>query len=202
MSTKLTKDILSQFKPIETLNSDALNDVVNKVELKEFFKGDNIFRKGDRNHKHLYLYKGNVELEASDGTISVIKSGKPESFNALSHVIPRTSNAKAKSSVEIIELDSDLLDIMLAWDQTGSFSVEELGVNIDEEDDSDWMTRILQTEVFHRIPPANIQAVFASMEDMPVKIGDIIVKQDEDGDYFYIVKWNISTKIKNFKNLG
>ncbi|HEY9052220.1 MAG TPA: cyclic nucleotide-binding domain-containing protein, partial [Gammaproteobacteria bacterium] len=65
--------------------------------------------------------------------------------------------------------------------------VTEFGVSNGNGDD-DWMTRILQTEAFHRIPPANIQAIFMRMESVPVKAGDHIIEQGEDGDYFYIIK--------------
>ena len=30
----------------------------------------------------------------------------------------------------------------------------------EEQDSDDWMTTLLQTKAFHRIPPANIQAIF------------------------------------------
>jgi len=74
---------------------------------------------------------------------------------------------------------------MLAWEQTGSFQVEELSAG---DEDDDWMSRILQTEAFRRIPPANIQAIFSSLEDMNVNAGDSIIQQGEPGDYFYIIK--------------
>ena len=80
-------------------------------------------------------------------------------------------------------VDSDLLDMMLTWDQNSSVQVEEVGA-----DSEDWMTRLLSSEAFRRIPPANIQAIFTSLEDIDVKPGDAIIKQDEPGDYFYIIK--------------
>ncbi|HLW74460.1 MAG TPA: cyclic nucleotide-binding domain-containing protein [Gammaproteobacteria bacterium] len=49
------------------------------------------------------------------------------------------------------------------------------------------MTTILQTKAFHRIPPANIQAVLMRMENIARKAGDVVIKQGDEGDYFYIV---------------
>jgi len=49
-------------------------------------------------------------------------------------------------------MDSDFLDAMLTLDQTGCYEVRGL---LDDSTD-DWMTALLQSEVFHRIPPANI----------------------------------------------
>jgi len=50
------------------------------------------------------------------------------------------------------------------------------------------MTRILQSKAFMQLPPANIQAMFMRMQEVPVKAGDAVIKQGEDGDYYYIIK--------------
>jgi len=106
----------------------------------------------------------------------------------VAHSFPRSVSARAKTPVDIIRVNSDMLDIMLTWDQTGSYSVESLEESDDDDDSTDWMTRILHTRAFHRIPPANIQAMFMRMEMMNYKPGDIVIKQDDPGDYFYIIK--------------
>jgi rhodanese-related sulfurtransferase len=49
------------------------------------------------------------------------------------------------------------------------------------------MTTLLQTKAFHRIPPANIQAIFMRMEQVNYRAGDLILKQGDDGDYFYVI---------------
>ena len=75
---------------------------------------------------------------------------------------------------------------MLTWDQTGSYVVSELqssGANADD----DWMTMLLQTEAFRRIPPANIQAIFIRMQQVNLKARDLVIKQGDEGDYFYAI---------------
>jgi rhodanese-related sulfurtransferase len=58
-----------------------------------------------------------------------------------------------------------------------------------EEDLSgDWMTMMLRSEIFHRIPPSNIQQVFMRMEAVPVQAKETIIRQGEDGDYYYFIK--------------
>jgi len=85
-----------------------------------------------------------------------------------------------------VRVDSDLLDLMLTWDQTGSYDVVELD-DEDEEEGGDWMTKLLQTKAFHRIPPANLQTMFMTMEAVAFNSGDTVIKQGEEGDYFYII---------------
>ena len=57
----------------------------------------------------------------------------------------------------------------------------------DEDDDQDWMTTLLQTAAFHRIPPANIQAIFIRMQQINFKAGDVVIKQGDEGDFFYAI---------------
>jgi len=77
---------------------------------------------------------------------------------------------------------------MLTWDQTGSYEVNELrGVGEEGPSSDDWMTNLLQTKAFHRIPPANIQAIFMRMQRVDYKPGDVVIKQGDEGDYFYVI---------------
>ncbi len=56
-----------------------------------------------------------------------------------------------------------------------------------EDTGDDWMTMLLQTKAFHKIPPANIQAIFMRMQQINYKSGDVILKQGAEGDYFYVL---------------
>jgi rhodanese-related sulfurtransferase len=184
MSTKITTKDLSNYHPLDTLNAESLREICNKLTIAEINKGDNIFIRGDAKADHIFLHEGIVELVENGKVIKTLAAGTKDTKTALAHIIPRNFSAVAKSNVVVFMIDSDLLDMMLTWDQTGSFQVEDLNV----EQNDDWMSRILNTEAFRRIPPANIQAIFTSLEDIEVKPGDAVIKQGDPGDYFYIVK--------------
>ena len=49
------------------------------------------------------------------------------------------------------------------------------------------MTVLLGTKAFHKIPPANIQAIFMRMQQINYKSGDVVLKQGAEGDYFYVL---------------
>jgi len=78
--------------------------------------------------------------------------------------------------------------VMITWDQTGNYEVGELQAQFGGgNDDSDWMTTLLQTKAFHRIPPANLQAIFMRMQRTPYRAGEVVIKQGDEGDYFYAI---------------
>jgi rhodanese-related sulfurtransferase len=51
----------------------------------------------------------------------------------------------------------------------------------------DWMTLLLQSRAFHKIPPANLQAVFMRMQRASFSAGDVVIRQGDEGDYFYAI---------------
>ena len=90
--------------------------------------------------------------------------------------------------VEYLSIDSELLDVMITWDQTGTYEVAELqGQSETDAGGDDWMTTLLHTKAFHRIPPANLQAIFMRMNRQQYRAGELVIKQGDEGDYFYAI---------------
>lgn len=182
----LDRELIKQFSPLSGLKPENQSDLAGKSQLQDLEAGRYLFRQGDTDKRTFYLVKGEVELRSTDKVVRVIAGGTEEARHPLAPQIPRHLSARAKTNVEYFSVDSDLLDIMLTWDQTGAFEVGELQAQ-EETSTDDWMTTILQTKAFHRIPPANIQAVLMRMEHITRKAGDVIIKQGDEGDFFYIV---------------
>src|SRR3546814_125144 len=49
------------------------------------------------------------------------------------------------------------------------------------------MTRLLQMRSFQMVPPANLQAMFMRLQKFDAEPGQVIVKQGEPGDFFYVI---------------
>jgi hypothetical protein len=175
MPVEIDPKYIKTLSPISSLNAENINDLIKKIKSETVKRGQFIFKTGDMDKSHVYVLQGKVDLLSEGKTVKSISGQEPESKHPLAHSFPRTVHARAVTDVDIIRVNSDMLDIMLTWDQTGSYSVEQLDGSLeeDDEDSTDWMTRILQTRAFHRIPPANIQAMFMRMEQVGFKPGDI-----------------------------
>jgi CRP-like cAMP-binding protein len=168
------------------LKAENLRALAEKTFVQELPGGRFLFRKGDTDRRSIYVISGEVELRDGDRIVSVVEGGTPDARSPLAPGLPRRLGARARSRVEFIVVDSDLLDVMLTWDQTGTYEVSELrGDNLPDSDD--WMTTLLQTKAFHRIPAANIQAIFMRMRQVNYKAGDVVIKQGDDGDFFYVI---------------
>jgi CRP-like cAMP-binding protein len=178
--------VLRTFSPLDGLKAENLNALARKTQLRELGAGRTLFKEGDTDKRTFYLVAGSVELRADDQLIGTVRAGSAEARAALAPGLPRKFTARAATDLEYIMIDSDLLDVLLTWDQTGQYEVSEL--NSDGLDvTGDWMTTLLQTKAFHRIPPANIQAIFMRMQRINYRAGDVVIKQGTEGDYFYVV---------------
>jgi CRP-like cAMP-binding protein len=177
---------LKTFSPLDGLKAENLRALSEKTTVQELPGGRFLFRKGDTDRRTIYVISGEVELRDGDRVLAIVDGDSPDARSPLSPGLPRRVSARARSRVEFISIDSDLLDVMLTWDQTGSYEVSELRAdNIPDSDD--WMTTLLQTKAFHRIPAANIQAIFMRMQQVNHKAGDVVIKQGGEGDYFYVI---------------
>ena len=186
MSAEVETALLRQFTPLNGLKRDNLVALSRKVQLRELSPGQVLFKEGDTEKRTIYVVSGTLELVDQGKVAGTIVGGTDPAKNPVSPVFPRELTAKARDRVQFVSIDSDLLDVMLTWDQTGTYEVSELQGEGDEAEE-DWMTMLLQTKAFHKIPPANIQAIFMRMQQINYKSGDIVLKQGAEGDYFYVL---------------
>lgn len=177
--------ILRAFSPLDGLKPENLHALARKTQLREAEGGRVLFKEGDTDKRTFYLVSGSVELRSDDRIVGIVRGGSPEARAALAPGLPRRFTARAAGMIEYIMIDSDLLDVLITWDQTGQYEVTELRDDLDIT--GDWMTTLLQTKAFHRIPPANIQAIFLRMQRINYRARDVVIKQGTEGDYFYVV---------------
>jgi CRP-like cAMP-binding protein len=182
----LNIDTLRSFTPLDGLKRENLTALAKKTQLQKLAAGTVLFRKGDSKKRTYYLVSGTLELSDREGQAVQIKGGSDEAKSPISPMLPRTVSAMARDAVEYISIDSDLLDVMLTWDQTGAYEVTDLKA-AGQPDSADWMTTLLQSKAFHRIPPGNIQAIFMRMQRVEYSAGDIVIQQGDVGDFFYAI---------------
>ena len=95
-----------------------------------------------KDKRTLYLVSGSLELRDQSGGVSIIEADTLEARTALAPHLPRQVTAVAIEDVEYISIDTDLLDVMLTWDQTGTYEVSDLKGE-GSGDSDDWMTTLL-----------------------------------------------------------
>lgn len=180
--------LLRSFAPFDGMKPENLAALARKIVRRQAPAGRLLFAEGDTEKQTYYLLSGTVDLLREGEVVGTVRSGTPKAKVPLAHTLPRPYSAVATSNqIEYLQVDGDFLDIAVTWDQTGSYHVAELKPAQENVASDDWMTALLETKAFHKVPPANIQAVFMRLQRRDHRAGDVIIKQGEQGDYFYIV---------------
>ncbi len=173
----------SSLVPIKALGMAHCRELLDQSEMKVIAKGGVVFEQGSEAKNILYVMVGEVELHIDGKIEKRIKGGT----RLAKLPLEQSRNAHALTDVICVSVDPNALDVMLSWGQSGGYDVQELDGAYDDSAD-DWMAKLLQAKVFHRIPLANIQSVFMSMTTHHFAAGESVIRQGEEGGHFYIIR--------------
>jgi len=178
--------------PINELSPQLQKEVLQLARIHRYKKKEFVFKQGDKDEYSFYNLDGVIELLADKEVKNTITGGENSACYAMSRLQPRQFSARAKTEAIIMQLDRAALDRLMVmdnedktdWSKTGDVHVSE----IEEEDSGDWMTKMLQSELFCRLPTANIHQLFALLEPLELNAGDTVIKQGEIGETYYIIQ--------------
>lgn len=197
---KVLKDLILP----SPLTAENFQELAGKAVVDEVQAGASIFNKGEIDRETIFLLDGDVILNDGENEPLVLRSGSEQAKKAIANAQPRAFSAKAKTLCKITRIDSDLLDILTTWDQVSGIEVEELSASFSsmapKSENDDWMTAIFREKAFYNLPPVNIQSMFMKMEEYPVKKGEVVIKQGDEGDYYYIIRSGVARVSRATKN--
>ncbi|WGP00276.1 cyclic nucleotide-binding domain-containing protein [Saccharophagus degradans] len=205
----ITVKQLKSFIPFKGLDTKYIEEALNQIRVETFARGTMLFKRSKPLAMKYYLVEGDVDLIDSEFYCVSVKSDTKRAQSALNSESPTKCSALAKSSVTVFTIETELLDRIVAWSQTSantldtvlevseeganttigssfssndSFMVEELS-----DDSGDWMSALLQSPLFSRIPVTQVQELFSRFEDVHAEAGERIITEGERGDYFYVL---------------
>ncbi|ORU92450.1 MAG: hypothetical protein A6F70_02725 [Cycloclasticus sp. symbiont of Bathymodiolus heckerae] len=176
-------DLLKNFIPLNTLPSARYTEICHECLVEECAKGTILFEQGDDAKEFIYLISGMIGLYAGEMEMETIVTGSEAARFAIAHHIPRKVKAVTKSKARIVRIPTHMLDMERPEDKGQTYMVDEV-----EDQGGDWMTTMLQSPVFQRLPASNLQKVMMQMEEVAFQAGEVVVKQGDEADYYYIIK--------------
>lgn len=179
----LQRDRLRAFTPFDRLSDEYLDKVLEKAEYSEMSRGTLIFKRGRTLESQYYLLAGRVDLIDAQFEKRPLEAGSEDARFPLADHSPTQVSAVAMSDVELISLERDFLDLVMAWSQSGDHPDSEAG-----DGEHDWMSYLLESPLFTRIPPSHIQQLFVRFEEVEAQEGEWVVREGEPGDYFYVLE--------------
>ena len=177
--------VIRKLIPLATLSGVQFNALCSEVSVEELHD-DFLFKKGDLASQLIYLINGEITLQASGLVVERIASDSDSAKFALAHQIPRKIDALANGRVRFLRLNADIvknLTPLVDKEDSGYMVIDET-----EDDPDDWMTALLRSPIFQRLPPANLQKILMSLEAVYFKKGEVLLEQGGTGDYYYLIK--------------
>lgn len=171
--------------PLNILSADRFEKLCADIGIEEAPRGTVLFSQGDAKNEFVYVLSGTVSLQAGGMEMETISGGSESAKFALAHQIPRKVSAIARDKVRYVRVDSDYVN--QPNHRVGGVATYEVS-DLPEESTGDWVTTLLKSPIFQRLPPANLQQILSKLEEVPVQAGQEIIHQDEPGDYYYIIK--------------
>lgn len=175
--------------PLSTLPFSQFESLCKKITVEVAEASTFLFKTSDTETDLIYLLDGSITLQSNELKIETIESGTESSRFALAHQIPRKIDALTNTSVRFLRLNTGIIDNL----PRNSFEEKEDNnfMVIDEpedENDDDWMTTLLKSPIFRALPPANLQQIIMGLEEVSVEKGEVIIKQGDIGDFYYLIK--------------
>ncbi len=143
---------------------------------------------GDQDDKDClyYLLSGEILLTHQGGQQRIITAD----FHWLPIVQFQTEEfeARAITDCELIRLNRKKLDNLLTWSQVADYLEVDISYERQYDEDSSWMTTVLNSNLFYKIAPLNVLSIFSKITPKEVKAGDVIISQGRAGEYCYFIK--------------
>lgn len=199
--------VLAQFEPIARLSPNRLEELAG-VCFAEFISEDlDPTRMSNNGLQALYMLKGDLGIRYENGNKVILRAGTDAAKHPLDANKLKIRDTIALTPIEIVRIDLDLLDIMLTWDQLSGYPPAQTQKSLHGQsakrgfkmDEASFNAFKLQNGVFEKLPPANIEAMFARLEPIEVEARQTIITQGQEGDYYYLIQQGTAhvTRVKD-----
>ncbi len=179
--------LLQAFVPLNKLNADHLASLLRDVSVEYLCAGQTLFEAGECDNQYVYLLHGDLQLETPAGQVENLSAESRRCTFPIAHRQPRAVTAKASSDCSLIRFDADRLDGIVAWEQAVNYILLDISSQRELDADAEWMTTLLRSNLFHKVPPINIRTILHRFTEVPVAAGDVVLRQGEIGDCCYVI---------------
>jgi len=202
MARSLDVKVLAGLEPISTFGPARLRELLDYCRVETVPEGNDPFRAHGLEGQSVYLVDGEIELAYLDGNRVVINAQSEWAKHPLGKRQPDIVAARALRESQLLRVDDELLDRMVTLDQISrhdpqaNIHAEPQRAAGDAEAQSN-VRHLLNSRMFNadqlrngplaHLPMSNISALLQRFEAVVVWAGDVIIREGDDGDYYYLI---------------
>ena len=175
---------LRNFIPFDSLTDSHLEEIRGQIGIMNLGPQRIVFKRDSSTREAFFLISGAVDLTDEHFEVRHFPADDDENYLALDNYRQHRVNCITTEPTIFYTIDREHLDLLMTWTQAAEAMVEEE----DDQAEVDWMEALLQSGVFSQVPPSKIQSLFVKFEEREVQLGEVIVREGEPGDTFYVIK--------------
>jgi len=175
------EDGFQHLVPVNVMPPLRRNLLFAGCELLSLRKGETPFSAGDSDDRLYYLIEGRIAFEDEQGERKVVEGGASLPLNP-QH--PRTATATAHSRATVLHCSRRWFDALLLPPLLFPATEQQ----VDSDRPGDWLQRLLDGDLFRRLPAASVQQLFSQCEPLVCGRGQTVIEQGGENDSLYIVQ--------------
>ena len=137
-ATTVDNATLQKLTPIGQLSPEAFHEVADKIKVRSIPAGTQLFNIDQADDQTVFLLHGTVDLFNSGHGFDTVASGSTMAEMPLAPQQPRRVTAKTRTEVQVAQISSSLLQMLLQPPSSGDYEVNEIA-----EDDEGIESRLL-----------------------------------------------------------
>lgn len=188
MSDQLINYIRTLIPLCDIKKEKNLEDLYKNILLGRMSANKTLYHSGEKNEFTFYLLLGQLTLVDANDNETILTAEDPRCRFPVGYDQSHKYTVKTNTTINYLKINSQTLDVLLTWDQTTTPLIRKPAIEQQKEDKINWMSKILELELFQRIPPANIQAMFLRFENLRVEKDEHVIEQDSEAAYYYVLK--------------
>jgi CRP-like cAMP-binding protein len=193
-------EVFRQLQPLNDISDVYLEQLAQKAMVAEFNTNETLLRKlAGPSQLYHYLLEGEIEYRISMMERTHLFHSETEDWcrRPLEELLEENGGSiRAKTACRLLVLSKSYVEELLnssldsSSTVTPMIDVEETldEIQIDDHYEDDWNSVFLNSPLATNLSPRVLHKLFQLMEDQEFSAGETVIKENEPGEMFYLIK--------------
>ncbi len=178
---RVTAEQLARLAPLDTLSADRLNELAAVATIERAARGADPLAAHRSDAQSVFLLQGEMLLVYAKGGTIVVVGGTEDARHALNRRDEPLMRTKAITDVELLVVDSDMLDILATWDGVAAAATSG------QESAAAIASAALRGGALAQLPAAHIDELMNRFVRLKARRGDVVIREGDEGDSYFVV---------------
>ena len=184
----LSDSIWQRLIPLNALSLNQMQQLCLSAEVISVSSGNNFLQPGEQRDCYYYLLFGSIEVSTLNGEVYYLSHLDEKAALPFISASTQRVSVSARSDCKIMQVDAKQLESLLAWGLAAKCLLAEIANQAKLESDYLWIKSLLESKLFLKVPPLNLQQIIQKFESLKVNKHQCIIQQGDEGDCCYFLK--------------